>query len=476
MTAPVVLGFAVTGQAVAKVLSAGGRSPVVVEDRCAPGAAELASSLGVELAVDPSPERFAALLDNADLVVSSPGVPLGHPRLVAALEAGVPVWSEIELAWELARSAGERAPKLLAITGTNGKTTVTTAVADLLRAGGVAALAAGNIGLPLVEAVGLPGVEVVVAEVSSFQLHLTCSFRPAVSCWLNLADDHLDWHPDRAHYAAAKAKIWANQGEGDTAVLNADDPAVCQAASTVPKAVRRSKWSSTGASPADFVAREGQLLGPGGSRIISIAELPRALPHDVANALATAAVATAAGADLDALRYGLAHMPLLAHRVELVAETDGLRWYDDSKATTPASVLAAVSGFDSVVLIAGGRNKGLDLHCLAEGAPPVHAVVAIGEAAEEVARSFRGKAEVRYAGSMPEAVTLAGEIARPGDVVLLSPGCASFDWYGSYAERGDHFAALVRARLGSPLGASAPDDRAERGRKVANGVDDQGSS
>jgi UDP-N-acetylmuramoylalanine--D-glutamate ligase len=181
--------------------------------------------------------------------------------------------------------------------------------------------------------------------------------------------------------------------------------------------------------------------------LIEVAELPRALPHDLANALAAAAVALSAGATPAGCREGLASSPPLPHRVSFVAERGGVRWYDDSKATTPASVLAAVAGFSSVVLIAGGRNKGLDLGALAATVPPVRAVVAIGESAPELQAVFAGRVTVRSAGTMEAAVRAAASLAQPGDAVLLSPGCASFDWYPSYAARGDHFASIVARHL-----------------------------
>jgi UDP-N-acetylmuramoylalanine--D-glutamate ligase len=175
--------------------------------------------------------------------------------------------------------------------------------------------------------------------------------------------------------------------------------------------------------------------------------LPRALPHDCANALAAAAVAFAAGATTAECRAALAATQPLPHRVGLIAESAGIQWYDDSKATTPASVLAAVAGFPSVVLVAGGRNKGLDLGALAAAVPPVRAVVVIGEAAPELKAVFAQLVPVTTAGSMDAAVEAAAGLARPGDAVMLSPGCASFDWYPSYAARGDHFASIVTRHL-----------------------------
>lgn len=298
--------------------------------------------------------------------------------------------------------------------------------------------------MPLVEAL-TSGLDVVVAEVSSFQLEYTTRFHPAVSCWLNLAPDHLDWHPTHEHYRAAKAKIWANQTAGDTAVINADDDAVVASAEAIAAGVRIVTFSTSG--PADWWEDGEVLRGPDGF-VMAVADLPRALPHDRANALAAAATATAAGADEAAVKAALAEDRPLPHRVELVAEAGGVRWYDDSKATTPASVLAAVAGFGAVVLIAGGRNKGIDLSVLAATAPPVRAVIAIGESAGEVAAAFAGVVPVHEASSMAAAVAAAAEVSRPGDAVVLSPGCASFDWYSSYGARGDDFSRLAREQAG----------------------------
>lgn len=451
----VVVGFGVTGRAVAGAAGGRGQPVVVIDDALPPGAPPEAAAPGVEVRATPVGADLDDLLAGATMVVPSPGVPAGHPVLVAASAVGVPVRSEIELAWARLAMRPEPRPLLVAVTGTNGKTTVTTLVAAVLAASGLRAVTGGNIGRPLIDAVNADA-DVVVAEVSSFQLQHTERWRPRVSCWLNLAEDHLDWHPDAAHYAAAKGRIWANQAEGDTVVVNADDPGVAAAAAGVPAGVRLWRYgtgagcdlvdaSPSGAADAPALAR---LLGPDGHDLLLGRHLRRALPHDRSNALAAAAAALAAGAGATGVAEGLAAAAPLPHRVELVAEADGIRWYDDSKATTPASVLAATSGMRSVVLIAGGRNKGLDLGALRRSAPPVHAVVAIGDAAEEVAAAFDGAAVVRRAPDMAAAVAAAGGLARPGDAVLLSPGCASFDWYRSYAARGDDFSRLVLSRLG----------------------------
>jgi UDP-N-acetylmuramoylalanine--D-glutamate ligase len=446
-----VVGFGVTGHAVARYLRQRQVAVTVVDNQPVPGGQRDADELGANFVACPSRATLAALVESSTMIVPSPGVAFDHPVYALARDAGVPVRSEIELAWDCLAERAEP-PALIAVTGTNGKTTVVTLVTAMLNRSGRAAIAAGNIGLPLIDAAPVE-TRTIVAEVSSFQLQYTERFHPAVSCWLNLAENHLDWHPTMAHYAAAKARIWAVQGHGDMAVVNRDDRAVLAATEDVgvglPGGVTRITFSTDG--PADFwVDRQhGVLRGPGGAELADIERLPRALPHDLANGLAASAIALGAGASIEACRATLTTFAGLAHRVEYVGGAAGVRWFDDSKATTPASVLAAVAGFSSVVLIAGGRNKGLNLGALARTVPPVRAVVAIGESAHEVVAAFSGSdgVPVTTAADMTEAVVAAAGLARPGDAVLLSPGCASFDWYHSYGERGDDFTLLVTAQL-----------------------------
>jgi UDP-N-acetylmuramoylalanine--D-glutamate ligase len=328
------------------------------------------------------------------------------------------------------------------VTGTNGKTTVTTLVTAMLRASGIVAIDAGNTEVPLVSAIDDPVPEVFVVEASSFRLAPLRRFRPTAAAWLNFAPDHLDVHLDLASYEAAKANLWARTEGDDLAVANADDPVVM---AHVPTGARVETFGL--GRQADWYEDGGTLRGPGGQGVLAVADLPRTLPHDIANALAATATARGGGASLDGARAALTSFSGLPHRVTPVGEADGVSWFDDSKATAPHATVAAVSSFDSVVLIAGGRNKGLDLGSLADLVPRLRAVVAIGDAADEVAAVFEGRVPVVTAGSMGAAVAAAREAARPGDTVLLSPGCASFDWYGSYAERGDDFARAVRAEL-----------------------------
>jgi UDP-N-acetylmuramoylalanine--D-glutamate ligase len=388
-----------------------------------------------------------ALARSVDEIVVSPGVPARHA--VFTLGESVPVIGEVELAWRRSRCP------IVAITGTNGKTTVTTLVQAMLEASGKRAVAAGNIGLPLLDAVS-GDAEVIVAEVSSFQLALTTSFRPAVGAWLNFSADHLDWHDTVEDYREAKARLWANSGAGDVAVVNAEDPVVSSAAQ-----LPRSRGASVltfGLAVGDYTLVDGALAGPDGTPVAQVQELARSMPHDVVDALCALATATASGASPAGCRRALLAFRGLPHRVELVGEANGVRFYDDSKATTPGAVLAAVDGCAPAVLIAGGRNKGLDLSVLSGAAPGLRGVVAIGEATDEVIAVFDGLVPVAPAQSMAAAVQAATSMAGPGDSVVLSPACASFDWYGSYAQRGDDFARWVRALPGfipSPPGGSS---------------------
>jgi UDP-N-acetylmuramoylalanine--D-glutamate ligase len=439
-----VIGFAVTGQAVARALGAMGVEVVAVEDAPTPARDAAAHELGVELVTAPDADKLAATVGRCELVVVSPGVPPRHP--VFSLVAADRLVSEIELAWRISPIP------VVAVTGTNGKTTVTDLVTAMLVASGVRAEASGNIGRPLIATVTAGQADLAVAEVSSFQLALSSSFRPHVATWLNVAENHLDWHRSFDDYVAAKARIWANQDATDVALANADD-AVVMAAARASRA-RVVTFGSTG----DGYRVEGtRLVAPDGTLLATSGDLVRDLPHDRLNALAALATALEAGGSPDGCRRALRVTGPPAHRLTHVATVDGVEYYDDSKATTPAAVAAAVRGFSSVVLILGGRNKGLDLSEVrraVEGTPGlrVRGIVATGEAAPEVAALFAHGYEVATASSMGEAVSAAAGLARPGDAVLLSPACASFDSYESYEARGDDFTATVRelaARAGA---------------------------
>ena len=439
-----IVGFGVTGQAVARALLTRGFFVTAVDEHPSAMVRAAAASLSVKLVEVPSAIDLARLVDASDFVLPSPGIPEVHPLFDAARKAGKPVLSEFDLA-----AAWDNRP-VVAITGTDGKTTVTTMVAEMLDRSGIAAVACGNTETPLVEAIGDSSTEVFVVEASSFRLGTTRRFRPVAAVWLNFAPDHLDAHESLATYESAKARIWRDlDAEFGLAIANASDPVVLANRNAD---VHTVTFGGQG-TDADATVVDGVMHLADGTPLVAIDELPRKLPHDITNGLAAATAAMAVGADIDAVRSVLRAFAGLPHRVQLVAEAGGIRWFDDSKATTPHATLAAVSGFESVVLLSGGRNKGLDLSVLAAAVPPIRGVIALGEAADEVARVFEGVCEVvRVTTDMTDAVAAATRMARPGDVVLLSPSCASFDWFDSYSHRGDAFTAAVRASIGGDGG------------------------
>jgi len=293
--------------------------------------------------------------------------------------------------------------------------------------------------------------------VSSFQLDFIERFRPRVAVLLAVADDHLDWHGSQRAYVDAKAKIFANQNPDDVLVFDGDDPIAAELAATA-----RSRRVAVSLDPdRSGAARviDGHLVDADGEEIVAVDALPRALPHDLSNSLVAACAALAIGATRTGVRRALTNFRTLPHRVALVGEARGVKYYDDSKATNPHATMHAIAGFDSVVLLAGGRNKDLDLGVLANDLERIRAVVAFGEAATEVEHVFAGKRRVVRADSMHAVVRAGADLASPGDVVLLSPACASWDWYaGGYEARGDDFAAEVAQLMAESM---APADTRE---------------
>jgi UDP-N-acetylmuramoylalanine--D-glutamate ligase len=440
VSAVLVLGLAKTGEETARVLRREGVDVTVVEEHPTGSEhAQRARASGAPVVAGAPDGEWDAFVAPFALVVPSPGVHPDHPALVAARRAGVPIRSEIEL-------AGERiGVPIVAVTGTNGKTTVTSLIAAMLDASGVRAVAAGNIGTPLIHyAATRPecAVDVVVAEVSSFQLEFTERFHPRVAVLLAIADDHLDWHGSFDAYVAAKAKVFAAQEAADVLVYDADDAMASSLAAGAPARTVGVSLDPARTGAARVV--DGVLLGADDVPIADVGSLPRALPHDLSNSLAAATAALAVGATRDGVRAALSSFRTLPHRVALVGEARGVQFFDDSKATNPHATTHAIAGFESVVLLAGGRNKAIDLDVLARDVERIRAVVAFGEAAPEVERAFAGKRPVVRADSMRAVVRAGAEQARAGVVVLLSPACASWDWYaGGYEARGDDFAAEV---------------------------------
>jgi UDP-N-acetylmuramoylalanine--D-glutamate ligase len=415
----------------------------------------LCAELGVELHTAPDEATIETLVGWADVVAPSPGVAETHAVIRAALAAGRPVRSEIDLAyeWEQQRAGGPR--PMLAVTGTDGKTTTTLLATDMLIAAGLNAVAVGNTEVPLVEVIGDDTIEAFVVECSSFRLQWTTMFRAEAAVWLNLAPDHLNWHADLDGYEAAKARMWMFQRPTDTAVGFVDDPVVMARLAAAP-----GRHVTFGLSAGDYRCTGGTLTGPAGA-ICAVSEMRRSLPHDITNALAAAALVQQAGlADTPAIAAALRDFVGPAHRLELVGDADGVRWYNDSKATTPHAALTAIRAFDSLVLIAGGKNKGLDLGELASEPQRMRGVVAIGEAADLIATVFDGICPVRRAATMADAIETASTMATAGDAIVLSPACASFDWYpqgpnGGYPARGIDFRDRVLEHLAQRRGSQA---------------------
>lgn len=443
-----VLGLGVTGESVVAWAAAAGHDVVVVEDDpsgdpYARRAARAAAVGAVLLAGAPAAE-VEACARSVDLVVPSPGVRPNHPVILAATGAGVTVRSEVDVGVEQILAMAPR-PRLIAVTGTNGKTTVTTMAAAMCAESGLAALTVGNIGRPVIELArdvvdGGTAADVVVMEVSSFQLEFTtAAFVPDVAVLLNVASDHIDWHDSVEAYAKAKARVFAHQTPGHVLVVNADDPIAWElsasaAATVVP-------YSGRSVPARGYGVRGGMLVGPQGD----VAAVPASTAvRDVENALAATAAVVHCGADVEGVARALASWQGLPHRLQLVATVDGVRYVDDSKATNGHAAANALRGLEHAVLIAGGRDRSRDLGRLRGFADRLRAVVAIGEAAETVVELFEGLVPVERAASMRDAVRAAAARAVPGDTVLLSPGCASLDMYESYAARGDDFAREVR--------------------------------
>lgn len=434
-----VHGIAIAGDATARRLLRRGWDVIVADDAPTDAKRLAARAVGAELVERPEEELLRTLVGRCELVVPAPGVPETHPVVRCALGAGVPVRSEIDLAyeWEQDRPGGPR--PMLAVTGTDGKTTTTFLAAHMVANAGLRVMAVGNTEVPLIDALD-DEVDLFVVECSSFRLHFTDLFRAEASVWLNLAPDHQNWHTSLESYEAAKARMWAHLRADDTAVGNAADAVVMRNLARV-----RSRTRTFAVTDADYRVDGGNLVGPMGV-ICPVARMSRSLPHDVTNALAAAALVLETGrATTDEVADALATFVHPPHRIEPLGEIDGVRWFNDSKATTPHATLTALRGFERVILLAGGRNKGLDLASLASEHDRVKAVIGLGEAGQTVATAFAAYCPASVADSMADAVEHAAALAEPGDVVLLSPACASFDWYpdGGYPARGDDFRRLV---------------------------------
>ncbi|MQA60782.1 MAG: UDP-N-acetylmuramoyl-L-alanine--D-glutamate ligase [Actinophytocola sp.] len=482
--AVLVAGAGVTGRSVVTALLAAG-ARVTVTDADAARLAELAGE-GVELR-----PGLTAPPEGTELVVTSPGWRPGSPVLAAALAAGIEVIGDVELAWRIGQRM-PRPPVWLAVTGTNGKTTTVGMLESMLRAAGANSVACGNVGFAVLDAV-LAGYQVLAVELSSFQLHWSNTLAPLASVVLNVAEDHLDWHGDLTAYAAAKGKLHANAG---TAVYNAQDPISrelafhCGGSETA-----RVGFSLASPRPSELGVVEDLLIDRAyvadpareAEELAGIADVSPAGPHNVANALAAAALARAYGVPPSAVREGLLAFTPGAHRAVPVADVAGVRYINDSKATNPHAAAGSLTAHEHVVWLAGGQLKGAEVEGLVQAvAGRLRGVVLFGADSDVIEAAVRrhapdvpvkrvdsgdddshadsatasgeggdqprGARMRRAERAMTAAVRAASTMAHAGDVVLLAPAAASFDMFRDYAHRGEAFAAAVHA-----LAAGEPD-------------------
>ena len=443
-----VAGAARSGMAAAELLARRGARVTLSETRADVPAAEPLRALGVQLELG---GHRAATFTGADLIVLSPGVPPEQPVIAAARAQGVPVIAEIELASRWLRG------RVIAITGTKGKSTTTALTGRILETAGFKVTVGGNIGLPLSAQVTASTPDTLhVVETSSFQLEQIDTFHPWIAVVLNFSPDHLDRHPTVEAYGAAKSRIFENQQVGDWAVVNADDPSVLEM-------VRRARAKAA----TRFFARrthrqDGTVIENGwivdrhanqdvSTRLVPLSAIHLLGPHLVDDVMAAATVGAIAGAAPAAMTAAVDSFRGLEHAMELVGEIHGVRFVNDSKATNVESALRSIESFDSgLVPIIGGRFKGGDLRQLRRPLQSrAKAVVAIGEARPLVREALDGAVEVEEAATLKDAVDRAYAIAKPSGVVLLAPACASFDMFTDYAERGRAFKEQVSRLAGT---------------------------
>ncbi len=424
-----VVGLARSGQAAARALAA--RSAEVAGcDAGSPEGAEGLREAGVEVHLDTD---GVALLERARCLVKSPGVPRQAPVVEAAARRGITIVGELELAWRLIGNP------FVAVTGTNGKTTVTELLGHVWRTAGEPVAVAGNVGTPLASLAGeLPPDTTVACECSSFQLEDAEAFAPECAVLLNVTPDHLDRHQDFERYLGAKLRIFRNQGADDAAVFNASDPAI--RGRDLGGRGRRIAYCRGADSDCAVSLAEGAIF-VGSEALIATSELSLPGPHNADNAMAVAAAASAMGIGHGPIRDALRTFPGVPHRLERVAEAGGVLYVNDSKATNVAAAVVALQAFDAPVhWIAGGDDaKREDFAPLAGRAASVHL---IGEAAARLQAAVGGEVD----GDLEHALAAAAQAARPGDVVLLAPACASYDQFTDFEARGRRFKELVEAR------------------------------
>lgn len=436
-----VIGLGKSGIAASRLLDRAGSRVYASDASPAPGGGAGVEALRALTGVTVEVGRHdLARIRGAVAVIVSPGVPPEAAPLAAAREAGVPVFSEIDLGFRALENVS-----CIAITGTNGKTTTTALVSHLLKTAGLPAEAAGNIGRPLADVALEPGgLRWLAVEVSSFQLHDSPNFAPAIGVLTNLSPDHLDRYPDVAAYYADKGLLFRNATDASVWVVNADDPAALALAADIPG--RTVRFSLRGPADGWYDAGE-RTLRLGGAALLPRAALALLGDHNVANALAAALAVTEAGIGRGAIAEGLRSFRALPHRLEPVGEVGGIQWINDSKATNVASTAVAIVAMDRpFVLLLGGRHKGEPYTALG---PLLKArcrlVIAYGEAGPLVEQDLRGVVPIERGGDFTDVVARARRGARAGDAVLLSPACSSYDMFTNYEERGATFRRLALA-------------------------------
>ena len=367
--------------------------------------------------------------ESADLIIISPGVPHTILPIKKAGLKGVPVWGEIELASRFIKEP------IVAVTGTNGKTTTTTLLGEMLKKSGLTVFVGGNIGNPLIDYVDKEEkVDILIIEVSSFQLDTIDTFRPKVGILLNIAEDHLDRYPDFAAYAKSKMRVFENQQENDTAVYNASDPYICSLCKNIK--ARKLLFNNNTINNATIEKN---------FKSLDFTDISLPGKHNIENAYAASLAALATGGTIEGVQSALNNFKGLPHRLEYVATINNVNFFDDSKATNVDAVARALESFNTpVILIMGGRDKGSNFHILKDLVRQhIKKIIAMGEAKEDIKSALGHITSIRIASSMDDAVSSAYHAASPGDVVLLSPACASFDMYTSYAHRGEDFCKAV---------------------------------
>ncbi|MDQ1331430.1 MAG: UDP-N-acetylmuramoylalanine--D-glutamate ligase [Thermodesulfobacteriota bacterium] len=458
----VVVGLGKTGISTAVFLKKRGAQVMVSDsskDNNLDAAAKKLQAIGVDVELGTHSSSF---FQNAELIILSPGVPHTIEPVTRAAEQGAVITGEVELASRFIKEP------IVAVTGTNGKTTTTTLIGNMLDESGLKVFVGGNIGKPLIDYVDSEiRAEVVVAEISSFQLDTIMRFRPRVSVLLNITEDHLDRYPGFDAYVRSKARIFENQKGNDISVFNASDQSVLRVSGNI-KCCKLPFFKDSESQEHEECARitndriifklnktvnfligtaTGQASEGGADFLLRSSEMHLPGRHNMENIAAATLAAFAAGGNPSGIRRALKKFRGLPHRIELVAEINGVKYYDDSKATTVDSVIKALEVFhEPVILIMGGRNKGINFSLLRE-AVRTHAkkLILLGEAKEEIRSALGDIVETASAGTMEDAAGLAHEAAASGDTVLLSPACTSFDMFRSYAHRGEIFRKAVEA-------------------------------